>query len=275
MNNFIIRTLSGIVFVILIVGSIFLSPFVFMGLMFFVNILGVLEISKLTSHTQSRFRSSIFNVISCTLLFLLMVLAGLDIISQLWLLAAFLLIYIPFFIALYQPKYLIQSHHASFWISILYVSLPSGLLLYFYNQNILGSIAGPYLLLLLLVLIWINDIFAYLTGIWLGKKRLFERISPKKSWEGAIGGLLMTLLVSWLIFRFTDFMPIWRLAGMAVIVVVAAVYGDLIESMLKRQAGVKDSGTLIPGHGGVLDRFDATFFATPFVFVYLILTSGL
>lgn len=85
----------------------------------------------------------------------------------------------------------------------------------------------------------------------------------------------MTLVVSWIVYRFSEFMPFWRLAGMAVVVAVSAIFGDLIESMLKRQAGVKDSGTLIPGHGGVLDRFDATFFATPFVFVYLILTSGL
>lgn len=274
MNNFISRTLAGIVFVALIVGSIFISPFLFMGLMFFVNITGILEMNKLTLSGQDQTRKFPFNVISNSLLFILLALAGLGIISHIWLAAAFLFVYIPFFIALYLPKYSANQQHASFWISLFYISIPSGLLLFFYNNQILESVAGPYLLLLLLVLIWANDVFAYLTGIWLGKNRLFERISPKKSWEGAAGGLIMTLAVSWTVYHFTEFMPFWRLAGMAVVVVVSAVFGDLIESMLKRQAGVKDSGTLIPGHGGVLDRFDATFFATPFVFVYLLLTSS-
>jgi len=275
MNNFISRTLSGIVFVVLIVGSIFISPFLFMGLMFFVNIVGILEMNKLASSEKDQPKQFSFNVISNSLFFILLALAGLGVIGYKWLAAAFLMVYIPFFIALYLPKYAANRQHGSFWISLFYVSIPSGLLLYFYNNQILGGIAGPYLLLFLLVLIWANDVFAYLTGIWLGKNRLFERISPKKSWEGAAGGLIMTLVVSWIVYRFSEFMPFWRLAGMAVVVAVSAIFGDLIESMLKRQAGVKDSGTLIPGHGGVLDRFDATFFATPFVFVYLILTSGL
>lgn len=246
-----------------------------MGIMFFVNLIGIIEINRLTQASPANSKRLHHNLVTNSLMFLLIAFAGTGILPHSWLLAGFLLVYFPLVIGLYQPNYQAQSQHTAYWISVLYVTIPSGLLLYFFNQNILGDVAGPYLLVLMLVLIWANDVFAYLTGIWLGKNRLFERISPKKSWEGAVGGLLMTLLVSWIIYYFTSFMPMWRIAGMAVVVVVAAVYGDLIESMLKRQAGVKDSGALIPGHGGILDRFDATFFATPFVFVYLMLTSGL
>jgi phosphatidate cytidylyltransferase len=275
MNNFTSRTSSGIVFVVLIVGSILLSPFVFMGLMFFINLAGVIETNRLTLSPSAHVKRLHYNLFTNSLIFILLALAGTGLLPQVWLLAGFLLVYVPLVVGLYQANHTTHNLHTAYWISLLYVTIPSGLLMYFFSQNNLGDIAGPYLLLLMLVLIWANDVFAYLTGIWLGKNRLFERISPKKSWEGAAGGLIMTLFVAWLVYYFSAFMPLWRLAGMAIVVVVSAIYGDLIESMLKRQAGVKDSGVLIPGHGGILDRFDATFFATPFVFVYLLFTSGL
>jgi len=264
-----------VVFVVLIVGSILFSPFVFMGLMFFINLAGMIEINRLTLSPPANVKRFHYNLFTNSLMFILLASAGTGLLPQVWLLAGFLLVYVPLVVGLYQSNYMVQNQNAAYWISVLYVTIPSGLLLFFFNQNILGDIAGPYLLLLMLVLIWANDVFAYLTGIWLGKNRLFERISPKKSWEGAAGGLLMTLFVAWIVYYFSAFMPLWRVAGMAIVVVVSAIYGDLIESLLKRQAGVKDSGGLIPGHGGILDRFDATFFATPFVFVYLLLTSGL
>ncbi len=122
-------------------------------------------------------------------------------------------------------------------------------------------------------MIWVNDIFAYLIGSQFGRNRLFERVSPKKSWEGSIGGLFFTLGGAALFAQYTGYLSLNQALAMASIVVVFGSLGDLIESMLKRQAGVKDSGTLIPGHGGILDRFDATFFAIPFVFVYLIIAQ--
>jgi phosphatidate cytidylyltransferase len=123
-----------------------------------------------------------------------------------------------------------------------------------------------------IVTVWVNDTFAYLTGSLIGKHRLYERISPKKSWEGSIGGLFFSLLIAALFAHYSNYISVDRALIIAILVVVFGSLGDLIESMLKRQAGVKDSGNLIPGHGGILDRFDATFFAVPFVFVYLIMT---
>ena len=130
---------------------------------------------------------------------------------------------------------------------------------------------SPKMVLVVFVLLWVNDTFAYLTGRLLGKHKLFERISPGKTIEGSIGGLVFTLAAILVYSHFTGWPPMGPAIGLGVIAVVFGTLGDLCESMLKRQAGVKDSGKLIPGHGGILDRFDSVLFAIPFVFVYLLL----
>lgn len=122
----------------------------------------------------------------------------------------------------------------------------------------------------LFLLVWTNDTFAYLAGRAFGKHRLFERISPKKSWEGAIGGFLFTILFAFLFAYFTNEAYLfWILAG--IVIAPTCILGDLIESKMKRLANVKDSGKILPGHGGVLDRFDAVTFAVPFFYLLLIL----
>ena len=119
------------------------------------------------------------------------------------------------------------------------------------------------------IFIWMNDSGAYLVGSQLGKRRLFERISPKKSWEGFWGGLVFAVLSSALFGYLVPVLsiPIWM--GLALTVSVAGVFGDLTESMMKRILGVKDSGNILPGHGGMLDRFDAILFAIPAAIIYL------
>jgi phosphatidate cytidylyltransferase len=130
---------------------------------------------------------------------------------------------------------------------------------------------SPKMLLLVFVLLWANDTFAYLTGKLLGKHKLFPRISPGKTIEGSLGGLLFTMVGVMVFSHYADWLTMKAAVGMGLIAVVFGTLGDLCESMLKRQAGVKDSGRLIPGHGGILDRFDSVLFAVPFVFVYLLL----
>lgn len=106
----------------------------------------------------------------------------------------------------------------------------------------------------------------------IGRHKLFPRISPKKTIEGSVGGLLFTVAAAYFVNRYLlQLLPDIVMIGMAVVIVVFGSLGDLCESMLKREAGVKDSGSLIPGHGGILDRFDATFMAVPFLFVYLMI----
>lgn len=117
-------------------------------------------------------------------------------------------------------------------------------------------------------MLWANDTGAYVFGTWLGKHKLFERISPKKSWEGFIGGAIVSMTVGYFChYWFNDCWCIW--VAMSAIVVIFGTLGDLVESMLKRSLGIKDSGNILPGHGGILDRFDGLLLAAPMVYFLL------
>ncbi len=153
-------------------------------------------------------------------------------------------------------------------LGLIYVAVPITLLINIIHPN--DEIGyDPLSFAAFLQLILASDSGAYLAGTAFGKHKLFERISPKKSWEGAAGGLLMSMAFAIGFSYFLDFLSLWEWIGLCVVTVVAGIYGDLVESLLKRNVGAKDSGTLLPGHGGVLDRLDSIILATPFAFVYI------
>ena len=185
---------------------------------------------------------------------------------------------IPLLIALFSKKHDYVSVVGASWLSMIFVAMPCGIMTMFYNENIIGTDNGWILLIFAFILIWVNDIFAYLTGSAIGRHKLCPRISPKKTIEGSVGGAVFTMLFAYFInrfilnvFFFDNLFSDISVLILALGVVIFGTLGDLSESMMKRHAGVKDSGSLIPGHGGILDRFDATFMAMPFVFVYLLL----
>lgn len=155
-------------------------------------------------------------------------------------------------------------------LPILYIALPFSLLIYIYKP-VEGILPSHLLLLGFFILVWVNDTFAYIFGIAFGKHRLFERLSPKKSWEGAIGGCLSTIGIACLYGFLLPEVNVWFMFAFALIIVVFSVFGDLVESMLKRSLNIKDSGNLMPGHGGVLDRFDSILLAAPAVSLFLYL----
>jgi phosphatidate cytidylyltransferase len=126
-----------------------------------------------------------------------------------------------------------------------------------------GIVIGFFLLL------WANDTGAYLVGVTFGKHRLMERISPKKSWEGFFGGMLITLAAAWFLAGWLGVVSRTGWMIISVIISVAGTYGDLTESMLKRSLGIKDSGSIMPGHGGFLDRFDSVLISFPLVYLYI------
>ena len=187
---------------------------------------------------------------------------------------------IPLLIALFSKKHNYVEVVGSSWLSMIFVALPCGIMTMFYNETLMGTDKGWVLLMFAFLLIWVNDIFAYLTGVSIGRHKLFPRISPKKTIEGSIGGTIFTMLFAYVlnrfvlnVFFFDNYMSDMQVLFLALGVVVFGTLGDLTESMMKRHAGVKDSGNIIPGHGGILDRFDATFMAMPFVFLYLTLIN--
>jgi phosphatidate cytidylyltransferase len=119
------------------------------------------------------------------------------------------------------------------------------------------------------IFLWCSDSGAYFVGSAIGRHRLFERISPKKSWEGSIGGGVLALVAAYVLSLFYPTLGAIEWMGMAAVVVVTGTWGDLIESCMKREMGIKDSGNILPGHGGILDRFDSAILAIPSVVVYL------
>ena len=138
---------------------------------------------------------------------------------------------------------------------------------------LLPSYRGEYTSLLVasvFALIWINDTFAFIVGKSIGKHKLLERISPKKTIEGFVGGLVFCCLASLLFYYFTDLLSLKLWITIALVTSVFGTLGDLIQSQLKRQAGVKDSGRIMPGHGGLYDRLDSIIFAAPFLYLFLI-----
>lgn len=137
---------------------------------------------------------------------------------------------------------------------------------------VLGSFS-PKIVLGIFILIWTNDTFAYIFGKYLGKHKLFEKVSPKKTIEGFFGGLVVSLLVSYIISMYFDFLTPTQWLITAIIMSVMGTLGDLVESKFKRSAGVKDSGAIMPGHGGILDRLDSVIFATPFLYLILFFIS--
>lgn len=181
-----------------------------------------------------------------------------------------LLLFSTFVIELYrkQPKPL--SNIAFTLLGFFYIGLPMGLLnLIVFKGLPENNLFFPWILLGITLIIWAYDSGAYLCGTAFGKHRLFERISPKKSWEGVIGGGIMALLLAILYSRFCAELNLFNWIALSIIIVIFGTFGDLIESMLKRSFNMKDSGKFLPGHGGVLDRLDSFLFAIPFLVAWL------
>lgn len=158
-------------------------------------------------------------------------------------------------------------------LGIVYCVVPFFILNYLVCLGEEGSFGIPmyktHFILGMILLIWASDSFAYLVGSMIGKRKLFERISPGKTWEGTIGGGVLTMASSYIIAGWFPEIQFTHWFVISILVVVFGTLGDLFESMLKRQAGIKDSGSIMPGHGGILDRFDSLIFVTPFVYLYL------
>lgn len=177
-----------------------------------------------------------------------------------------------FIIELYRNKKIPFTNVGFTAMGIIYIVIPFAILIK------LAFLSGQYSFVLPLgffILLWCSDTFAYLSGMALGKHRLFERISPKKSWEGSIGGTLAALIAAYILFRTMGEYALQDWIIMALIIVVTGTFGDLVESMLKRSLDKKDSGNILPGHGGLLDRFDGLFISVPFVAFYFWLIGKL
>lgn len=280
MKNLIMRTVTGALYVIIILSGIYFGDTAFLVLCLLLGILATFEFSSLSNTViaakegndvapASHYRSATAWLDALTTVALIATGWGFAQHTALLPCAAWLTLVIArLIVSLYSHSRQPLLTLASSLMSQLYIALPLLVLQFIYK-------IGAGFVLLMFVLIWLNDTGAFLVGCTLGRHRLFPRISPKKSWEGFFGGMAFCIAASVaakLIFPeyfFICSMP--AMVGFGIVVCVFATWGDLIESLIKRTAGVKDSGKLLPGHGGILDRIDSLLVVSLATMTYIIL----
>jgi phosphatidate cytidylyltransferase len=276
LNNFFRRTLTGAWIVIFILGGFWLHPvsFFLTGLVMLAGAQYEYYQMIRNSGVKPQMIPGIITGITAYVISTLIAAGYLEMKFLLILVPMMLLIMI---VELYrrQEKPFDSLAHTLF--CVLYTALPLSMFPFsaFLQEGLnsllphQGLIFSPGIIVGFFILLWTNDSGAYLVGITIGRHRLIERISPKKSWEGFFGGAVLALLVAWLLSGWLGVIDNWKWMIVSVIISIAGTYGDLVESMLKRSLGVKDSGTIMPGHGGFLDRFDSTIISFPLVFLFI------
>lgn len=269
-NNILIRTLSGLVLLAVVLGTVLLSVWSFGILLAVIGGGSIWEFYRIAAATGLAPQRGFGTALGIAL-----IAGGLTVAAGVCpsaVLAAFIPLTAAVFIAeLYRKKENPLGNIAVTLAGVLYAALPLALLPFVGIREAGDEILyRPWVILSYIFIVWSNDIGAFLTGSALGRHRLFERISPKKSWEGFAGGIVAAVGVAILSGRMQGGDPLlWGALG--AVVAVSGVWGDLVESMFKRSVGIKDSGRMMPGHGGFLDRFDAMLISAPFVFVYFII----
>ena len=254
----------------MIVSAIIIGKHLFALLFLSITAIGLWEFYSLVEKAGIR-PNKFAGVIAGIFLFVSNAMISLNLAGREILMGNFILVFLIFLLELYRRMAHPFTNIAFTYFGILYVAVPFSLLNYFPNPAFLPGVYHHNLLLGFFILIWTNETGAYLVGSTFGRHRLFERVSPKKSWEGVAGGAFLTMAAAILVSRFYTNISLTDWLIIALIVVVFSTYGDLFESMFKRSINQKDSGTILPGHGGILDRFDGVLMAAPFVFVYLTL----
>jgi len=268
MNSFVTRSLTGIAIVVTITASVLAGMYTFIALLLIINLLALNEFYKLVAREQ--FHPGLKEGAFLSLVFFI----SMTLVLTNWfdwqiLLINLISVAVIFIRELYRDSPVSLQNLALTFFGIAYITVP---IIVFECIAFLPFKEGAYhpeIILGYFVLLWISDSGAYAVGSLVGKHKLFERISPKKTWEGSIGGAVLTFVAAYFISSIVKEVSLRDWFVMSLIVVVMGTYGDLFKSLLKRSANVKDAGNLLPGHGGFLDRFDSLIGSAPFVFGYL------
>lgn len=259
MKEIAVRSLSGLFYVFLIVGSAWVSEILFLSVISVFSGLALLEFQRLQKVTSPfpylflmlLWVQSVFQILPS--LFTQLLLVAVTVINSYLALTLFL-----------QPNQAF-SKRFSFWAALIYVAGSSYFIL---ALTQIEPTLGMTPVLYVYASIWVNNSFAYISGRGFGKTPLFPSISPKKTWEGFWGGFIFTLLLSGIIYMRQSHYSIWFFLSIGSLITILATLGDLIQSKFKRLGAVKDSGSLIPGHGGFFDRMDSVLFSAPLIYVF-------
>ena len=263
-NNLRQRTITGMVFASLVIGSILWNPYLQTVVFSVFMILGLMEYYRLFKGQKEIQVSSEIGIFIGLFIFILLVGISLKILPVISITFIVPLLFTLILVELWKKHEHPISNIALMVFGILYVVIPFYLTidLNLRNTFYLPTVVGMFLL------IWANDTFAYVCGRLFGKHKLFERISPNKTWEGTIGGIVFTLLLGFIIGKYINEGNIFFWVISAIIIAPGSIFGDLLESLFKRSLNIKDTGTILPGHGGILDRFDAALFSIPFFYCW-------
>lgn len=272
MNNMMVRTISGLVYVIMVMVACFSGVYGQVFLACFLSVAAVLEWMQFTKDRDLVFPAAliigvIFLSIYCFTGIFEVPDQQLRWLKGLIVLIIFVLMSNLAFNSKDVPRNLFHSNFSLVYIGLPMIVLP--MLSEYNGQNY------PWMLASVFILIWCNDTFAYLFGRTFGKHKLFERISPNKTWEGFFGGAISAIVAAFIMSYFLPFLPLIGWLGLALIVVVFGTIGDLFESAMKRSFNLKDSGSFMPGHGGILDRIDSLLFVLPLSYFYLRIIENL
>ena len=266
MKSLITRTITGIIFVGIIVATFFLPP-VFYSIIFLpITLLGVWEYLQIAGKKNVTPQYLLPFLISIVVFIAFQQMQNTMSLSLvLFMIAIVLMVSLPV-VELFRKKENPTLNIAVSLFPLLWITMPFSIAGLWFQDS--ASVV-----LSLFIIIWLNDSLAYCAGSLLGKHKLFERISPKKSWEGFLAALILTATASAFFidipyFQNSVFTERWHWFGFTMLVIIAGTFGDLVESLFKRDSSVKDSGNILPGHGGILDRFDSFLLAAPVGFAY-------
>ena len=265
-SNLTQRVVVAIVGVAIIISAIYWQPWSYFVVFLAITFFSLREFYKLVG-IDGYLPLSSWGILTGLLIFTFAFLVQMDLIDP----NVFYLIFpfsaIIFFIKLYKKSDLKPFTGIAYtFLGILYVAVPFALL------HVIAFCTGSYsfeIVTGILLLTWASDTGGYFAGTMFGKTSLFKRISPKKSWEGWVGGVVLTMLVAYMLSWYFDVLPLWKWVTIGIISVTVGTYGDLVESLFKRSIKIKDSGESLPGHGGFLDRFDALLLSLPFIAAFL------
>ncbi len=271
MKNLIIRALTGIIFVVVLVSAICIHPIFFLILFCVITGLTLWEFGGLIEHYENANLQQALNVLGGVYLFIATFVYANGLTDGKIFLPYLLFIMLTMIAELYYKAPNPINNWAFTLFAQVYCAGSFSML------NFIGAEPGtpgvmtytPLFIMAIFIFVWLDDTGAYLVGSLIGKRKLFERISPKKSWEGFFGGLILVLASSQAFAWFAPEISRLNWLGLAATVVLFGTWGDLIESLLKRTLGVKDSGHILPGHGGMLDRFDSVMLAVPASYIYI------
>jgi phosphatidate cytidylyltransferase len=264
------RTISGLIYLIIIIGSLFMGEFAFGAVLLFIGILAMIEFSQL-SNGSWRSLYTYFVLFAGGMIFILSFLIASQVIHWYWMIIVPMVPVLLFIIAMYSLRQNVVNKIALSFLGIAYIIIPLALINYIIFPDSNNNEYTHRVILGILSLVWVNDTGAYIVGVPFGKHKLFPRLSPKKSWEGFAGAAIFTLLASVWLNRLVGALSRTDWIIFACIVSVFGIYGDLAESLIKRDVNKKESGNLIPGHGGILDRIDSLLFVIPVSFLYMII----